>query len=271
MRTFRALALASAAAFLACAAEPAANTLTPEEKASGWALLFDGRTMQHWKDPRKLDPPGDAWTIDSECLKANARPRIVEDLFSEDAYRDFELQWDWRIAPGGNSGVKYRIQRNVWMTGDHPAATLRFEDQVEYFLQHPITKRPDRGQDYVIGFEYQMLDDKRNADAFAGKTHMTGALYDLVPPSQSVTKPAGEWNHSVLKVQGGHVEHWLNGVKVVDASIAPATVKPGLEKRWGKTPGVFDLLGNQPRKDCPISLQNHDADTWFRNIKIRRL
>jgi len=236
----------------------------------GAESLFDGKTLDHWRDPRALNPPGDAWTVEDGYIKANARPSITEDLLSKENYTDFEFEWEWRIAPGGNSGVKYRIQKTVWLTRDHPKLP-RFEDTVEWFLQHPVEKRPEKGQDYVIGFEYQMIDNKANEDAFAGKSHSTGALYDMVAPSTDATKPAGEWNHSRLKVQGEHVEHWLNGVKVVDASIAPQDVKPKLEKRWGKTPGVFSLLGDQPKRDAPISLQNHDANTWFRNLTIRRL
>jgi hypothetical protein len=232
--------------------------------------LFDGKTLDHWRDPRALDPPGDAWTVEDGCIKANGKHRITEDLFSKETYTDFDFEWDWRIAPGGNSGVKYRIQKTVWLTSDHPKLP-RFEDQVEWFLNHPVEKRPAKGQEYVIGFEYQMIDDKANVDAFAGKNHATAALYDMVAPSADATKPAGEWNHSRLVVQGNHVEHWLNGVKVVDTSIAPEEIKPKLQRRWGKSPGVFSLLGDQPKRDTPISLQNHDADTWFRNLNIRRL
>ena len=77
---------------------------------TGWAALFDGKTMAGWDDPRQKAPPGDGWTIDDGCLKANAGPRITEDLFTQDLFRDFELTWEWKVAPGANSGVKCRIQ-----------------------------------------------------------------------------------------------------------------------------------------------------------------
>lgn len=268
----RLLCFAAALALPALAASPEPiNSLTKKERKEGWVLLFDGKSLDKWQDPRRLDPNADAWTIDDGAIKANARPRITEDLFSNETYKDFELQWDWRIAPGGNSGLKYRIQRTVWITRDHPADIRRFEDMVQWFLEHPINTRPERGQDYVIGLEYQMIDNQANADARSGPTHSTGALYDMVPPSTDATRPVGQWNHSMLRVQGDHVEHWLNGVKVVDTSIAPDQMRPRLERRWGKSPGVFELLADEPKRDCPISLQNHDSDTWFRNIKIRRL
>src|SRR5579884_1067986 len=104
MRWFLCIAVCAA---MACAAagpdQP--NSLTAQEKADGWVLLFDGKTMNGWADPRAMSPPGDAWTIEDGCLKATPHPRIEEDLLSKDTFRDFELQWDWRISPAGNSGL----------------------------------------------------------------------------------------------------------------------------------------------------------------------
>jgi len=261
MTNFRSIALAAVLIW---------PSLAAAQKTGAWESLFDGKSLDHWRDPRAFDPPGDAWTVENGCIKAKARAGIIEDLLSAENYGDFEFQWDWRMSPAGNSGVKYRIQKTVWLTGDHPKLP-RFEEEVEWFLSHPVAKRPSKGQDYVIGFEYQMIDDKANEDALSGKSHSTGALYDMVAPSTDATKPVGEWNHSVLKVQGTHVEHWLNGVKIVDASIAPNDIKPKLRTRWGKSPAVLSLLGDQPLRETPLSLQNHGNDTWFRNLRIRRL
>ena len=94
------LATIAALPILAPAAE---NTLTDAEKADGWTLLFDGRTMNGWDDPRTKTPPGDAWTIEDGCLKSVRRPQIDEDLFTAQKYADFELDFDWKISPGGNS------------------------------------------------------------------------------------------------------------------------------------------------------------------------
>src|SRR6185503_3802637 len=88
---------------------PPPNTLAPDEKLAGWTLLFDGRTMTGWDDPRAKMPAGDAWTIEDGCLKANAHPRILEDLFTNASFSNFEFTFDWRVSPHGNSGVKYRI------------------------------------------------------------------------------------------------------------------------------------------------------------------
>jgi hypothetical protein len=242
--------------------------LTPDEQKAGWVLLFDGKTMNGWDDPRLKSPAGDAWTIEDGCLKANKHPRITEDLFTKGEFRDFELAFDWRISPRGNSGVKYRIQKHLFLV---PEWTEKFEKIVERSFQEPVTERPNRGQDYVIGFEYQVIDDDLNADARSGLKHTAGALYDMVAPSAKVTKPVGEFNHSILVVRGNHVEHWMNGVKVVDSALNSPDAMQGIKSRWGVAPHVYQLLATQPKKDCQISLQNHGDEAWFRNIKIRKL
>jgi len=249
------------------------NSLTSEERQSGWVLLFDGKTMEHWDDPRAKTPAGDAWTIEDGCLKSNPHPKITEDLFSKDEYTDFELEFDWKISPGGNSGLKYRIQDHRFIPPKPPGTGREtFEQSVERSIVNPMTTRPSHGQDYVIGFEYQLIDDKLNEDAHAGLKHTSGALYDMVAPSSQATKPVGEFNHSRLVVHGNHVEHWMNGVKVVDSSLDSQDAMQGIKSRWGTAaPHVYELLARQPHKSCPISLQNHDAAAWFRNIKIRRL
>ncbi len=257
---------------LLCYADTPPNTLTPEERQAGWVLLFDGQTMNGWDDPRSKTPPGDAWTTEDGCLKANPHPRITEDLFSKDGYTDFELEFDWKISPAGNSGLKYRIQDHRFIPPKEPGAGReRFEQSVERSFVHPVTERPSHGQDYVIGFEYQLIDDKLNEDAHAGLTHTAGALYDMVAPSARVTKPVGEFNHSRLVVRGNHVEHWMNGVKVVDSALDSPDALQGIKSRWGVALHVYELLAKQPKTNCPISLQNHGDAAWFRNLKIRKL
>jgi hypothetical protein len=262
--------LCAAVSSLVCysASPDPANALTPDEQRAGWTLLFDGKTMNGWDDPRLKSPAGDAWTIEDGCLKAKAHPRITEDLFTKENFRDFELAFDWRISPRGNSGVKYRIQEHLFVA---PDGKQKFEQAVERSFHDPVAGRPSKGQDYVIGFEYQMLDDDLNADARNGLKHTSGALYDMVAPSARLTKPVGEFNHSVIVLRGNHVEHWMNGVKVVDSALDSPDALQGIKSRWGVAPHVYDLLATQPKKDCPISLQNHGDEAWFRNIKIRKL
>lgn len=244
------------------------NQLSPTEKAAGWKLLFDGKSYANWEDPTKKSPPGDSFVIEDSCLKAVAHPRIVEDLFTKKLFTDFELEWDWKISPAGNSGVKYRIQDHLFLADQK---TPRFEDLVQLSFEPRLPRRA-KGQDYVIGFEYQMVDNSSNPDATrGGALHQTGALYDVEAPSKDATKPAGEFNHSRLVVRGDHVEHWMNGEKVVDANLKSPQVAAAMAKRWGEGSHVAKLLIDQPRKQCPISLQNHDDAAWFKNIKVREL
>ena len=134
------------------------------------------------------------------------------------------------------------------------------------------SSRVERQISFFEGFEYQITDDANNPDAKAnGPKHRTAALYDMFAASKEVTKPVGEFNHGRIIVKGDHVEHWLNGEKVVDGSLKAPEVAKGTAARWGADSPVYDLLVNQPRKECQISLQNHGSDAWFKNIKIRRL
>ena len=245
------------------------NELTAKEKAEGWILLFDGHSFAGWEDPAKKSPPGDSFTIAGDCLHAVSHPKIVEDLFTARSWGDFEFDFDWRISPAGNSGVKYRIQDRVWLlAGPRP----RFEDLANDSAIHRRTDRPAKAQEYVVGFEYQITDDAANPDALRnGPLHCTAALYDIFAAARDVTRPVGEFNHARLVVRGKHVEHWLNGEKVVDASLDAPEVAAAMAKRWGEGAPIYKLLVEQPRRQCQISLQNHGDEAWFKNLKIRVL
>jgi hypothetical protein len=266
--------------FLACAqiglwppATGAINRLTPQERAARWRLLFDGRSLRGWEDPARESPPGHAWVVEDGCLKAVARPRIREDLLTTESFGDFELVFEWRISPRGNSGVKYRIQDRALLVRNRPSpAGPQFEAMVNYELTHRRGDRSKIGpedeiEEYLVAFEYQVID----AAVAAGARSGPGSLYDLAGEPHRAERPVGEFNQGRILLRGNHVEHWLNGVKVVDVDLDSAEVLERLERRWGKGSPVYELLTRQERRRTPIALQHHNDEAWFRNIKLRPL
>jgi hypothetical protein len=255
----------------ATAGAQSANTLTMAEKNAGWKLLFDGKTMEGW-----TAVPADAWAVEDGCLKSLSRPLLREDLITKDAYGDFELVFEWKVAPGSNSGVKYKIQDSVLVDDKQLPERMSFEKQVAYFLKTRSAKRElvKRGADaqvYPVAFEYQVIDDSKHADALKNVSSRAGALYRMAAPAKAMAKPVGEFNEARIVLRGKHVEHWLNGEKVVDTQLDAAEVRASIEQRWAADNPVRDLLERLPRERCPISLQNHNDVAWYRNIKVREL
>ncbi len=255
----------------ATAAAQATNTLTAEEKKAGWKLLFDGKSMKGW-----LPVAADTWGVEDGCLKSLARPVLREDLITKRQFGDFELAFEWKVAPGSNSGVKYKIQDTVLVDDKQTPEKMSFEKQVNYFMKTRAGKRElvQRGHDaqiFPVAYEYQVIDNEKHSDALRNASSRAGALYRMSVPKQAVTKPVGEFNQARIVVQGKHVEHWLNGVKVVDTSFDAPEVRAGIEQRWAADSPVRDLLERMPKTRCPISLQNHNDVAWYRNIKIREL
>jgi hypothetical protein len=260
----------------ACLAAFAAdNTLTPAEKQAGFRLLFDGSTMQGWRDPAGEKPPGEAWVVEDGCLKTTAKPRIREDLITRESFGDFELKFDWRISARGNTGVKYRIQRIVF--ADNTKADRSsggFEATLERELRERRSDRANMasgatGQEYTVAYEFQLIDDASYPDLNKRDLlHATGALYSMIPPRAMAARAAGEWNQSRLLVKGDHFEHWINGVKVLDGALSSDQSRAGTAKRWAAAPTIRDIL-LQAKPAGPLSLQHHGAAVWFKNLKIR--
>jgi hypothetical protein len=240
----------------------APNQLSAADRAAGWRLLFDGRSLAGWRGLGYPDVPAAYWTVTDGTIHkiatshvpvgADGRRPPGGDLMTEATFRDFELAWDWKISPAGNSGVKYNVSEEL-STG---AAT----DQGNAAAAR-------RGASHAaIGFEYQVIDDDRHSD---GKlpTHRSGALYDLIAPSAAKRlAPVGEWNHSVVILRGTHGEHWLNGVKVVDYDLASPEFAAALAK--SKFRGIPWFA---ERRAGHIVLQDHGDEAFFRGIKIREL
>ncbi|GAB4238542.1 MAG: hypothetical protein Kow00109_13030 [Acidobacteriota bacterium] len=268
------------AAGLAQRTQPPDHARTPAQPAggtSGWTLLFDGNTLNGWEDPALESPPGRAWDVQDHCIHAAPLPCLREDLYSLPTYGDFELVFDWKIAPGANSGVKYLIQDRIVLLEDDPAtAGLTFVQRVNF--EFPRRRFSRRGlqpgqciEEYTVGFEYQIIDNERHPDAAAGADRRAGALYGLAPVTADAARPAGEFNEGRIVLRGNHVEHWLNGVRVVVVDLTSPEARQRLAGRWGTDSPVYRLLTELPRRRTPIALQHHNDEVWFRNIRIRRL
>ena len=227
--------LLAASPALIAAPDQAPNTLTAAEKAAGWRLLFDGTTLAGWRGYLKPDTTGLRWTIRDGCLGLDkldgADTRGQQDLITTDTFGDFDLRWQWKVGPGSNSGVKYFVLE------DRPAA---------------------------IGHEYQIIDDLRHPDAKISTERQTASFYDVKAAASHPTRAVGEWNDSRILVAGNHVEHWLNGQKVLDYELgSPATLAAVQDSKFK------DVAGFGTKKPGHILLQDHGEEVCFRSIRIK--
>lgn len=219
-------------------AEPAPNALTAAEKKAGWKLLFDGQSSKGWRLFKGTAFPEKGWGVQDGTLRFTPAGEKPGDIVTVDQFESFELKLDWRIAPGANSGIKYLVDEAMVKDGGR----------------------------YGLSFEYQILDDDKHPDAKKGKdgNRTAGALYDLIAPKQKAARPPGEWNEARLVVDGNRVEHWLNGVKVVEFERGSPELKALIAESKYKTIAGF---GEAPRGH--VLLQEHGDEVAFRNIKIR--
>jgi hypothetical protein len=207
------------------------NTLTSAERSAGWRLLFDGTTTTGWRGYKMTSMPKEWMAMDGTLMK----DKPTEDIVTTDQFGDFELSFEWMLSKGGNAGVFYRASE-------------------EY------------NKVYWSATEYQLLDDAGHPD---GRNALTsaGSNYGLYAPTAKAAKPAGEWNSSRIVAKGAHVEHWLNGQKVVEYDyFSPdweAKVKEAKFKDWphyGRaTRGFIAIQGD------------HGGMLSLRNVKIREL
>ena len=218
-------------------AEPLPNTLTVQELAEGWQLLFDGQTLNGWRGIKRVDAPA-CWRVIDGALVVNAKGKINidrGDLITERTFGDFELAFEWRMDDrGGNSGVKYYVLEEL-------SSVLG-----------------------GIGLEYQIQDD-----AGAGNPqpyHRVAALYELYPAEGAVAGPLGEWNHSRIVSRQKHVEHWLNGVKVLEYERGGNDFRLRVIKsKFSRVPQFGEAEAGH------ILLQQHGSTVAFRSIKVRPL
>ena len=214
------------------------NTLTQAERDAGWMLLFDGRTTNGWRGYGRDDFPTGGWIVENGELIGQSSSGDMDggDIITTAEFTDFELVFDFKVGPEGNSGVFYRVK-------EHEGVGL-----------------------WQVAAEYQVLDDPAYIamGTMDMNTHLTGDNYDLHSAAQRVLHPVGEWNTGRIVVSGNHVEHWLNGQKTVefemysdDWEARVAASKFGVEEHYARAPSGS------------IGLQDHGTPVWYRNMKIR--
>lgn len=206
------------------------NVLTAEERAAGWRLLFDGRTTEGWRGFRMESTPSGWKVVDGALTRVGAGG----DIITEDQFANFELRLDWKVAPGGNSGIFFRATEDV--------------ERI-----------------YEGAPEMQVLDDAAHQDGGSRLTS-AGSNYALHPAPEGVVRPARQWNEVRILVDGTHVEHWVNGKKIVSYELW----SPDWEERVKNSKFVeWPEYGRATRGH--IGLQDHGDEVAFRNIKIRAL
>lgn len=211
------------------------NTLTSQEIKDGWKLLFDGKTMDQWVMFKTGEPVTGWKVVDGVMENSGTGSDHGGDIMTKDDYENFELDLEWKINPKSNSGIFYHVQPGV-------------TDAI-----------------YESGPEYQLIDEKGWPDPLEAYQY-SGSNYAMQAPVGAEVKPVGEWNTTRIVVRNPHVEHWLNGKKVVEYDLWSDTWKAQKEAgKWKDVP-YYGMA-----KTGRIGLQDHGGLTSFRNIKIKVL
>ena len=219
------------------------NTISPEEAKEGWTLLWDGKSPEGWRGAKLNEFPANGWKMEDGILKVmksgGAESANGGDIVTKRKYKNFILKVDFKITEGANSGIKYFVNPDM-----------------------------NKGAGSAIGCEFQILDDDKHPDAKLGvKGNRTlGSLYDLIPAPANKPFNKKEFNTAMIIVKGNHVEHWLNGVKLLEYTrqneMWNALVAYSKYKDWPD-------FGNAEAGN--ILLQDHGDEVWFKNIKIKEL
>ena len=220
-----------------------ANTISEREAQEGWKLLWDGETTNGWRGAKLDDFPEKGWSIENGILKVHksdgGESTNGGDIVTTRPYKNFMLKVDFKITEGANSGIKYFVDTNL-----------------------------NKGEGSAIGCEFQILDDKKHPDAKLGVlgNRKLGALYDLIPVSEDKPFRPGFFNTAMVVVQGNHVEHWLNGIKILEYErnnqMWEALVNYSKYRDWPN-------FGNA--EEGLLLLQDHGDEVLFQNIKIKEL
>ncbi len=211
---------------------------------AGWRPLFDGKTTKGWRGFGQTTFPTTGWKADGGMLFLTPPApggKGPGDIVTEETFGSFELAFEYKVAEGGNSGVKYLVDESLVKDGGRAG----------------------------LGFEFQIVDDDRHPDAKKGDggNRSAGALYDLIAPGQEKrVNPAGSWNEARLLVNGNHVEHWLNGKKVLAYERGSEALKALIAKSKYKP-----IAGFGESAEGRILLQDHGDAVWYRNLRVRRI
>lgn len=201
-----------------------------------WVTLFDGKNLNHWYAWKINDGNSTTgWNIVNGELTTDGK---AGDLVTKKMYENFEFEFDFKISPKGNSGIIYKV----------------------------LDKAGEKEQPYIYGPEYQIIDDVNYPNG-VNDVHKSGSNYDVAAPfDMTAVKPAGEWNKGKIKIKDNHVEHWLNGKKVMAYEYGSDKWKEDIAKSKFK---------NWPYAKAhtagKISLQGHGDVVWFKNIRIKEL
>lgn len=217
-----------------------------------WITLIDGKTTKGWRTQSKPAFPSHVWNLDDGALHSiPTAPRA--DLSTEQNFRNFECEFEWKIAKNANSGVKYLVFG---------------------MRQNPLVGRIDPEVPKALGLELQLIDDEHVADAKLHPSHATGALYLFQAAKNVPPLPVNTWHKAKIVVSGRKLEHWLNGVKVMEADLESPELRKAMEAQGRPDipkPHHLDELKAQPNKKYPIVLTHHGGDAWYRNMRIREL
>jgi hypothetical protein len=208
--------------------------LSRKEIKDGWVLLFDGETSNGWKRANGDPFPENGWRIENGVISVDPSQGRSGDIVTQNEYSDFELSLEFKLEKGANSGIKYFVFKNS-----------------------------------SLGLEFQILDDNNHPDASQGRNgnRVQGSLYDIMPPlSTKKDMPPGKWNHARIISRGKHVEHWLNGKKILSFERGGEEFVRMVSGSKFKDREDFGLI-----EKSPILLQDHGDVVYFRNIKIKEL
>lgn len=210
------------------------NRLTDTEKAAGWTLLFDGQSMDQWRLYKRDTLVG--WAIVDGQMQALGEKGLSADIITKETYENFELSVDWKISEAGNSGIFFNVVESEALNGVSES-----------------------------GPEYQLIDDE-GFPADLADWQKTGANYAMHTAPTAKPNPVGEYNTARIRVKEGHVEHWLNGKKLLEYDMWTDDWQERINAgKWKDYPQYGRA------KSGHIALQDHGNQIWFKNIKIREL